>query len=238
MNLDLKLFSENEVIETYQKYVVKEPSYYEKSNLRYQKLTKDQKKKMFNIDFPRVASLFDFEDWIEKYNLKEINCLLSTFKGDFELEYLNPKHVEYCEYSNGGVNDLHTINLEKKNFDFIIFNQTLEHLYNPFVCMKNLFDHLKVGGYLYTTVPTINIPHMVPFHFWGMTPIGICMLAKSVGFEICECGYWGNYEYLGHIFTYGNWPNNDDVFDDDGKIQNIDLCQAQTWVLLKKPIEF
>lgn len=234
MNLDVKLFSENEIIETYQKYVLKDKSYYEKSNIRYKNLSEYQKNKMFTIDFPRVASLFDFEDWVEKYNLKEVDNLLSTFREDFELKYLNPKNIQYAEYSYNGLNDLHTIDLEKKDFDFVIFNQTLEHLYNPFVAMKNLFDHLKVGGYLYTTAPTINIPHMVPFHFWGITPIGLCMLGKSVGFEVCECGFWGNYEYLGNIFTYGNWPNNDGVFDDDGRIQNTDLCQAQTWVLLRK----
>lgn len=231
----MKLFSEQEIIETYNKYVKKDKTYYEKANREYKKLSKREQNKYFNNDFPRVASLFDFKEWIEKYDLKTPKSLLSTFRNDFELQYLNPQNVEYFEYCGNGIGDLHTINLQKKDFDFIIFNQTLEHLYNPFLCMKNLFDHIKPGGYLYTTVPTINIPHMVPFHFWGFTPIGLCMLSKSVGFDILECGFWGNYEYLGYIFTYGDWPNNEAVHDDDGNIKNTDLCQAQTWVLLQKP---
>ena len=233
MNIELKLFSENEIKDTYQKYVLKNQSYYNKADERYKQLSDEDKKKYYGMDFPRVASLFDFKDWIEKYNLIKVDSLLSTFEDDTELKFVEPSNLEICEYKNGK-NDLHTLNLHKKDFDFIIFNQTLEHLYNPFIAMKNLYDHLKPGGYLYTTVPTINIPHMIPFHFWGITPIGLCMLSKSIGFNICECGYWGNYEYLGHIFTYGGWPNNDDVFDDNGKINNTDLCQAQTWVLIQK----
>jgi SAM-dependent methyltransferase len=230
----MKVFSEQEIVEIYNTYVKKNESYYNKSHERYSELSNLDKEKFFNIDFPRVASIFDFKDWIEKYNLKNVKSLLSTYRDDYELEYVNPENVIYCEYGKNGQNDLHTLNLEKKDFDFIIVNQTFEHLYNPFVCMKNLFDHLKPGGYLYTTVPTINIPHMVPFHFWGITPIGLCILGKSVGFEICECGFWGNHEYLGHIFTQGGWPNNNDVFDTNGVIKNNDLCQAQTWVLLQK----
>jgi SAM-dependent methyltransferase len=234
MNVNFKLFSEQEIIDTYKTYVVKDKSYYTKANDEYKKLSSKDKEKLFSTDFPRVASLFDYKEWVEKYDLKSPESLLSTFRGDLELQYVNPNNITYFEYMGNGDGDLHTINLGERNFDFIIFNQTLEHLYNPFLCMKNLYDHLKPGGYLYTTVPTINIPHMVPFHFWGMTPIGLCMLGKSVGFNVCECGFWGNYEYLGHIFTYNEWPNNDGVFDDDGNIKTTDLCQSQTWVLLQK----
>ena len=232
----MKLFSEKEVVEIYNNHIKRDDSYYNKSHKRYFELSDSDKKKFFNIDFPRVASIFDFKDWIEKYDLKNVESILSTYRDDYELEYVNSKSITYVEYGENGQNDLHTLNIEKKDFDFIIVNQTFEHLYNPFLCVRNLFDHLKPGGYLYTTAPTINIPHMVPFHFWGITPIGLCILGKSAGFEICECGFWGNLEYLNYIFTQGRWPNNGDVFDVNGIIKNNDLCQAQTWVLLQKPI--
>lgn len=228
-----KLFSENEIVEIYNKHVKKDLSYYNKCNERYSKLSIEDKNKFFNIDFPRVSSLFDFQDWIKKYNLTHVDSLLSTYRKDYELDYINCNHITYCEYDNGK-NDLHTLNLEKTDYDMIIFNQTLEHLYNPFVCMENLYNHLRVGGYLYTTVPTINIPHMVPFHFWGITPIGLCMLCKSVGFDILECGFWGNYKYINHIFSQGKWPNNSEIFESNMEIKSTDLCQAQTWVLVQK----
>jgi SAM-dependent methyltransferase len=236
MKIDLKLFTEKEIIETYKKYVVKDAEYFKKSDKRYKSLSEAQKQKVVCHDFPRIAALFDFEDWIEKYNLKEVNSLLSTSKTDIELEYIKTDHIEFYEYSEGDINDLHTLNINKKDFDFVIFNQTLEHLYNPFISMKNLYDHLKPGGYLYTTVPTVNMPHMLPFHYWGVTPLGLCMLSKSVGFDICECGQWGGYSYLGYIFTYGEWPSHDVVFNPNGIIENSELCQAQTWILVQKPI--
>ena len=95
--------------------------------------------------------------------------------------------------------------------------------------------HLKPWGDLYTTVPTINIPHMMPFHFWSITPIGLCLLCKSVGFEILECGYWGNNEYIKYIFDNNDWPTTDDVKNEKGFIENNLVCQAQTWILVKKP---
>jgi SAM-dependent methyltransferase len=236
MNIDLKLFTQKEIIETYKKYVIKDQEYYQKVDKRYKKLSEEQKERIENSDFPRVASLFDFEDWIKKYGLNKVGNLLSTSKDDIELEYMQSDYHEVCEYGGDGENDLHTLNLNKKDFDFIIFNQTLEHLYNPFISMKNLYDHLKPGGYLYTTVPIINIPHMLPFHFWGITPLGLCMLSKSVGFEVMECGYWGGYSYLGHMFTYGEWPKHNVMFNPNGDIENNELCQSQTWILVQKPI--
>lgn len=232
----MKLFTEDEIIKTYNECVVKEPSYFEKVNNRYNSLSKDEKDRWFDKDFPRLASIFDFQDWVDKYNLNEVNDLLITCNTDPELEYINSKNTIICDYSEDKKYDLHTLDLEYKNFDLIIFNQTLEHLYNPFVAMKSLYDHLKVGGHLYTTVPTLNIPHMIPFHFWGITPIGMCMLSKSVGFEVLECGYWGNIEYIKYIFQNSGWPTTFDVMSNDGGISNDKslTCQAQTWVLLKK----
>lgn len=231
----MKIFSEEEIITTYEKYVYKEPSYYNRVNENYHKFSKEEQSKISCLDFPRVAALIDFKEWIEKYNIKKVNSLLSTCLDDIELQYIQADYIENCSYDQNKTNDLHTLNLNKKDFDLIIFNQTLEHLYNPFICMKNLFDHLKPGGYLYTTVPIINIPHMRPFHFWGITPIGLCMLSKSVGFEICECGYWGGYSYLGYIFSYGEWPPHNIVVNPQGNIENNELCQSQTWVLIQKP---
>lgn len=233
VNLEVGILSEDEVKEIYKKFVDKPESYYRKSHDEYQKLSSIEKKEWFPKDFPRLASLFDFKDWVKKYNLSSVNKLISTCSSDPELKYISANQKTLCEYSPGNEYDLHTIDLPDKDYDMIIFNQTLEHLYNPFVCMANLYDHLKPGGYLYTTVPTLNIPHMVPFHFWGMTPMGLCSLSYSVGFNILECGYWGNINYIKYIFTNNRWPNTNDVIN-GGIIENEEHCQSQTWVLLQK----
>lgn len=232
----MKLFTEKDIIDTYNSYVVKPPSYFNKANERYKSLSKEDKDLWFDKDFPRLASIFDFEDWVEKYQLKKIDNLLSTCHTDPELKYIDSKNTFFCDYSENKKYDLHTLNLKFKEYDLIIFNQTLEHLYNPFIAMESLYNHLKVGGYLYTTVPTLNIPHMIPFHFWGITPIGLCMLSKSVGFNILECGYWGNLEYINYIFSHSKWPTTADVMNRSKDISNDTslTCQSQTWVLLKK----
>ena len=234
--LNFKIFTEKEIQSIYDQHVKKDQEYFFKANKRYESLSNNEKKKWFESDFPRLAAIFDFEDWIEKYQLKTVNKLLATAEYDPELEYIQANRVIICDYEkNKKKYDLHSLNLREKDFDLAIINQTLEHIYNPFLGMKNIFNHLKPGGNFYTTVPTINIPHMIPFHFWGITPIGLCLLCKSVGFEILECGYWGNNEYIKYIFDNNDWPTTDDVKNKKGFIENNLVCQAQTWILVKRP---
>jgi SAM-dependent methyltransferase len=233
INFELNLLSNEDIHQLYEKHVNKPDEYYRKANDEYHKLSDSEKAEWHSKDFPRLASTFDFKEWVEKYNLKHVGKLLSTCSTDVELNYITYDDITVCDYTIDNKYDLHTLDLDDKDYDFIIFNQTLEHLYNPFVSMKNLYDHLKDGGYLYTTVPTINIPHQVPFHFWGMTPTGLCALATSVDFNVLECGYWGNLSYINHIFSHFGWPNTSDVMIDD-TIENVEQCQSQTWVLLKK----
>ncbi len=233
VNLQIGVLSEDEMVEIFKKFVMKPESYFRKSHNQYLKLSNAEKKEWFPKDFPRLASLFDFKEWIERYNISSVHKLLSTCSSDPELKYVSAKQITLCEYSSGNEYDLHAIDLPDKDYDMIIFNQTLEHLHNPFLCMSNLYNHLRPGGYLYTTVPVINIPHMIPFHFWGMTPMGLCCLSASVGFNILECGYWGNLSYINYIFTHNRWPNTSDVVS-NGVIKNEAYCQSQTWVLLQK----
>jgi SAM-dependent methyltransferase len=232
-SMEINLLSEEDITELYRKHVYKSTEYYQKANDEYHKLSNLEKSKWFPKDFPRLASTFDYKEWVIKYNLNHVGKLLSTCATDVELEYITYDNITICDYSMDKNYDLHTMDLCEKDYDMIIFNQTLEHLYNPFIAMKNLLDHLKPGGYLYTTVPTINIPHMVPFHFWGMTPTGLCVLGASVGFNVLECGYWGNLSYINHIFTHFGWPNTSDVMVNK-IIDNVEHCQSQTWALFQK----
>ena len=66
-----------------------------------------------------------------------------------------------------------------------------------------------------------------------MTPTGLCVLGASVGFDIMECGYWGNLSYINHIFTHNSWGNTFNVMIDN-QIENVEHCQSQTWALFKK----
>ena len=224
------IFDNNDIYNLYNKHIVKSKKYFDKFRHIDKYLSKDELEIFKNTDPPRVVSIIDFKEWIEKYSLKNGNNLLSTCNSDPELSYLSYKNktdIPYPPY------DLHTLDLETKNYDFIIFNQTIEHLYNPFLCLKNLYDHLNNGGFLYTSVPTINIPHMTPIHFWGVTPIGLCLLMKSVGFQILECGYWGSQKYIEYIFKKNKWPGYNDI-SNNYDLEYDAVCQAQTWILVRK----
>jgi SAM-dependent methyltransferase len=227
----IKIISENEVKNIYQTFINKSDEYFNK----YQVLPLELNNKNWkweNKDFPRIMCILDFQEWVSKHNITQFNNILVTDKSDPELEYITFKNVDYIPYNNGE-NDLHTLNLNKKDYDFILVNQTIEHLYNPFESMKNVFNHLKPGGYFFTSVPTINIPHLTPFHFNGYTPIGLLTLMKSVGFEIIESGFWGNYDYIEFIFKHHNWPDYRQLMK-NGFILNERKNTVQTWCLVKK----
>jgi len=185
------------------------------------------------IDFPRVICVHDFKEWVEKYNLKNVESLGYTFETDPELEFVTPGRSRLMKYPEF---DLHTIDrLVDEQFDFFVFNQTLEHLYNPFLAMESLFKIIKPGGYVFTSVPTLNIPHALPFHYNGFTPLGLAMLFKSVGFEVMEIGQWGNYAYIQKLWWSHGWPGFDQL-QVDGKVSNERRNVCQCWILARKPL--
>ena len=50
-------------------------------------------------------------------------------------------------------------------FDLVTFSQTLEHLYDPVLALRNIFTSLAPGGYMFTSVPMMNHVHMQPFFY-------------------------------------------------------------------------
>jgi SAM-dependent methyltransferase len=229
--MNLRILNNDDIQSLYNDHVVKDQSYFKRFETPSNTLPFDEHEKLKWMDPPRVASIIDFKDWIGKHELEEGNSLLSTCSGDPELRYLNYKTITLVEYPP---HDLHTFEVEKKDHDFAVFNQTIEHLHTPILAINQIREHLKDGGYVYTTVPTINIPHLTPIHFNGYTPTGLCALFESCGFETVECGYWGNYKYIDYIFKNGNWCNYSQILDDSGRLTYDPVCQAQTWILAKK----
>jgi SAM-dependent methyltransferase len=180
-------------------------------------------------DFPRNWCILDFIDWIKKYNIENINHLGFTHGEDPELEFIHSTTRTHLPYPP---HDLHNLT-HTNEFDFFMFNQTLEHLYNPFEAVKKIYASLKPGGYVFTSVPTLNIPHLVPFHFNGFTPMGLAMLFKTSGFDVLEIGQWGNYEYIQKLWASHGWPSYNDL-EHNGCIANEENNVCQCWILAKK----
>jgi SAM-dependent methyltransferase len=184
-----------------------------------------------NNDFPRVHTVLDFKNWIEKHNIKS-EVLASTCDTDPELDFLPCSTVVKLPYPTY---DLHTISNHYTNaFDFFLFSQTLEHLQNPFVAVKSIYDTLKPGGYCFTSVPTINIPHSTPYHYGGYNPMGLAVMFVHAGFDIIEVGQWGNLEYINHIFKNFGWCGYD-TLNRNGKVTNEENNVCQCWILARKP---
>jgi hypothetical protein len=185
-----------------------------------------------HYDFGRSWCILDFIEWTKKYNLTSVEHLGCTDANDPELEFINFSKQTILTYPSY---DLHTISQHYQNeFDFFVFNQTIEHLYQPFDAMKQIYEIIKPGGYVFTSVPTINIPHSTPIHFNGFTPMGLAMLFYTAGFEIMEIGQWGNYEYIKQSWAGSHsWPGYDQL-QCNNQVTNEERNVCQCWILAKK----
>lgn len=233
----MKVITHQEIQEIYNKFII--INYTEEYKNRYIDLPIEKNNKYWkweNKDFPRVISLLEFEKFIEKYNFNIENLLIFNGLNDPELEYLDGriKNIDNIEYENDTINnDLHSLNLIKKDYDFVCLHQTLEHIYNPQQCLSNIKDHMKSDGYLYINVPACNIPHSEPYHYFtGYTPMGIAAIAFQLDFEILEIGQWGNIEYLTKLWNRNpSWCDYTQLINPGlNEIEN----PAITWALLKK----
>ena len=162
-----------------------------------------------NKDFPRVIALLEFEEFLQQNNLSFEKVLCFNGDDDPEFEYLSYTDKHVIHYERDPINnDLHNLSLPDRDYDFCMLNQTLEHLYDPIRCLKNIHDHLRSGGIFYANLPVINIPHMTPYHHYsGLTPTGLGCATEAAGFEIMSIGAWGNKEYTTKLFEDLSWPS-------------------------------
>ncbi len=228
----MKLFTETELISLYNNKVNLPDSYFKKYEYLPLCPLKCWGYAWKNNDFPRVWCILDFQEWIYKYKLYSPDVVGYTCASDPELEFVQAKEnilVEYPKY------DLHTIGNDFTNrFDLFIFNQTLEHLYNPYIAIENIYKTVKPGGYVFTSVPTLNIPHMTPIHFGGFTPMGLATMFVSGGFEIIEIGQWGCYDYIRQLWSNHQWPGYVSLHRNNYVPNERDNC-CQCWILARKP---
>ena len=229
--IEHKVYSPGEIVALYNAHVVKEPTYYTKwRDFRAHLI--DGRFGNFDPaghDASRIFCLFDFKEWISKYRIRSKNALF-TWVTDPEIEFLPHERMTAIPYhAVTNRNDLHTLDLPCKTYDFVLFSQTLEHLYDPFISVWNLREHMRSGGYIFTSVPTLNIPHMTPFHFQHLTPMGLVMLFKRAGFDVVELGVWGNLDYATRVLSTYDWP---DIYAVSS--ENDPKHPAQCWILARK----
>lgn len=231
------MLNENEIDEIYHKFV--EINYTHEYANKYVPLPtqyNDKNWRWEGKDFPRIISLLEFREYMLEYDRTFDDVLSFNGFDDPEYEYLKFKNSYNYNYTDDKINyDLHNLNIEKKDFDFAMFNQTIEHLYDPIVAIKNIYKHMKIGGMFYANVPANNIPHGTPQHFYtGITPMGLGAMVKLAGFDILKIGQWGNLPYYKQAFDnrWSDYQHMGSITDNPG---HNDLgCPLITWCLAIK----
>lgn len=92
------------------------------------------------------------------------------------------------------------IPVESGRFDFILFNQTLEHIKEPLKALNELNRVLKGGGKLLCTVPLFYEEHEQPHDFFRYTQFALRYLFEQAGFRIERLewleGFFGTCAYM------------------------------------------
>lgn len=202
--------TDQEIEDIYNSYI--KPNFTNEYSQRYVPLPLQKNTSSWNWkgkDFPRVISLLEFERFITANNIVSTKALAVNGIDDPEWKYIPHQYLIDALYpANPIKHDLHKLDLDEKDFDFVMINQTLEHVYDPITCLKNVYQYMRSGGILYINVPANSIPHSLPFHYYtGYTPIGLAVIAKLAGFNILSVGQWGNVEYLNITQKNHSWAD-------------------------------
>lgn len=95
--------------------------------------------------------------------------------------------------------DLRAIPVEDGRFDFIVFNQALEHMPEPEVVLRELCRVMKPGGRLLCTAPLFFEEHDLPYDFYRYTQFAYKHLMPKAGLTIERLdwmeGYFGTVAY-------------------------------------------
>ncbi len=95
--------------------------------------------------------------------------------------------------------DLKHIPVEERRFDFIVFNQTMEHLPEPQQVLTEFHRILKDDGKMIYTGPLFYEEHEQPYDFYRYTQFGLRHMFSSAGFVIERLdwleGYFGTVAY-------------------------------------------
>lgn len=82
------------------------------------------------------------------------------------------------------VGDLLFLPIKNESIDVVICTQTLEHVANPYILLKELYRALKPNGKLYLTAPQGWPIHQAPYDFFRFTYYGLDYLLKKSGFIV------------------------------------------------------
>jgi len=98
--------------------------------------------------------------------------------------------------------DLADIPVENCRYDFVIFNQVMEHLPEPSKVLLELHRVLKEGGCMFASAPFFFEEHEQPYDFFRYTQFAWRKILTEAGFEIEKLDWLeGYYGTLGYQFS-------------------------------------
>jgi SAM-dependent methyltransferase len=72
--------------------------------------------------------------------------------------------------------------IDDASADMVLCTETLEHVPDPGITLREAFRCLKPGGTLLLTVPFAARWHFIPYDYWRYTPSGLDRLLGQAGF--------------------------------------------------------
>ena len=94
--------------------------------------------------------------------------------------------------------DAHALPYEDDSFDCVAFDQVLEHVRKPWVCVNEAHRVLKPGGIVIITSPFFYQEHPHPTDFWRFTTDGLSVLVENFS-KIIMKEKTGNYQMMLHM---------------------------------------
>ncbi|MEU4605929.1 class I SAM-dependent methyltransferase [Kribbella sp. NPDC023972] len=114
-----------------------------------------------------------------------------------------PAAIEYTPTDVPQV-DVHDLPYESSSFDYVICDQVIEHVRNPFVAVNEMHRVLKPGGWLLLAT-CFHVPvHKRadnPTDYWRFTTDGLRELVRDFS-TVYQCEGWGNREAIS-VIHYG-----------------------------------
>jgi SAM-dependent methyltransferase len=116
----------------------------------------------------------------------------------FGLRYVG---IDYASPQADILADGHALPFSDKSFDFVLSYAVLEHLYNPFLAMREVTRVLKPGGLFFGTVSQGE-----PFHdsFFHHTSWGLLHVLHGAGLRATRL--WPSHDTLRALATMGRYP--------------------------------
>lgn len=160
--------------------------------------------------FSRYAMYNNIEKFFETHELLAGKCLLVgdslKGKGNDKVLIKNtaiidmlPKGCEIIAPTYPDV-DVQCMPYKDDTFDFVISDQVLEHVRNPWLASSEIERVLKPGGWIIITTCLMNHVHGVPEDYFRFTPDGLKVLFENFS-HIEQCKGHGNLDFITKALT-------------------------------------